>query len=513
MVSNLYSMGMDGICAFVVKIESDVSQGMPMCDIVGLPDVAVKESRNRVRSAIKNSGFKFPVARITVNLAPAAVRKTGSLYDLPIFLAILHASNQIIGDLDSSIFIGELSLSGDICPVSGILSMTLKAKEMGFDNIFVPYENASEAAIITGINVYAVRNVSEVIGHLSGEKVMQSKSPTIISRNPISKLLDFSEIKGQTSVKRALEITAAGGHNILMIGPPGAGKSMLAQRIPTILPEMSFDEMLESTAIHSVCGTLSANHPLVTERPFREPHHNISVAGLCGGGSPPRPGEISLAHNGVLFLDELSEFPRATLDSLRQPLEEGQITVSRVNASNDFPCSIMLVAAMNPCPCGYFGHPDTICTCSKVQIERYLSKISGPILDRIDIHIEVPSVSYEDINSTKVPESSADIRERVNCARELQLKRYKKYSDQKIFSNKQIPSKLMAEICKLTPDASNILQHAFNSLSLSVRSYIKILKVSRTIADLDGNELIDTPHLSEALQYRAVDTKYFFKHT
>lgn len=510
MVSNLYSMGINGINAFVVKIESDVSRGMPMCDIVGMPDIAVKESRNRVRSAIKNSGFEFPVARITVNLAPAAIRKTGSLYDLPIFLSILCASNQFSGDLSNSIFIGELSLSGDVCSVQGILSMTLKAKEMGFENIYVPYENASEASIVTGINVYAIKNVSELISHLANEKNIEPTPPTIISKNPVSELLDFSDVRGQESVKRALEITAAGGHNILMIGPPGSGKSMLASRMPTILPEMSFDEMLECTTIYSICGALNKKYPLITERPYRSPHSAISAPGLCGGGNPPRPGEISLAHNGVLFLDEFSEFPRTILDSLRQPLEDGIITVSRVNASNDFPCSIMLVAAMNPCPCGYFGHPTKDCRCSKTQVEKYLSKVSGPILDRIDIHIEVPAVSYEDINSNNVPESSKDIRERVNKARTLQINRYKNHTSKKIFSNKQIPTSLLSEVCKLTPGAKSILERAFDSLSLSARSYNKILKVSRTIADLDQSELIDIPHLSEALQYRALDSKYFF---
>lgn len=510
MVSNLYSMGLNGINAFLVKIESDVSQGMPMCDIVGLPDIAVKEAKNRVRSAIKNSGFKFPVARITINLAPAAVRKTGSLYDLPIFLSMLHATNQISQDLSNSIFVGELSLSGDVNPVSGVLSMTLKAKELGFENIYVPYENASEASIIDNINVYPVKNVIELIEHLSKEKIIQPKSLTVISRKPISTLLDFSDVKGQENVKRALEITAAGGHNILMIGPPGSGKSMLAQRMPTILPELNFDEMLETTAIHSIVGKLDNSSPLVTERPYRSPHHTISGPGLCGGGNPPYPGEISLAHNGVLFLDELSEFQRGVLDSLRQPLEDGRITISRVQSSTEYPCSVMLVAAMNPCPCGNFGHPVHECKCTKKMIEKHLSKISGPILDRIDIHIEVPAVGYDELSSNTVCESSAEIRDRVNQARKLQHERYKHIPEYKIFSNRNLTPNLVSEFCKLTKPAENVLRKAFDSLFLSARAYNKVLKVSRTIADLDNSDLIDIQHISEALQYRALDRKYFF---
>ncbi len=507
MVSTLYSMGVNGVEAFLVKIESDISKGMPACDIVGLPDSAVKESKNRVRAAMKNCGFKFPLARITINLAPADVKKSGTLYDLPIFMSLLHASNQISKELNSSIFIGELSLKGDVCAVSGVLSMTLKAKKLGFKNIFVPFNNAQEASVIKGINVYAIKNISELTSYLLNETELKVYSSDIIIKKPENELLNFSQVKGQIEVKRALEIAAAGGHNVLMIGPPGSGKSMMAKRILSILPEMTFEEMLETTAIYSSRGMLKSGTSLVTQRPFRAPHYTISTAGLCGGGSPPYPGEITFAHNGVLFLDELSEFSRSALETLRQPLEDGYITISRAQSSITFPSAIMLIAAMNPCPCGYYGHPSVPCTCSAWQIGKYMSKISGPILDRIDIHIEVPSIKFEDLNSSDINETSEEISKRVNQARNIQIERYKRHN---ILSNVKLPSHLISEACPLTPDAEKMFQNAFNSLSLSARAYSKVLRVARTIADLDGKELISTNHISEAIQYRNLDRKYLF---
>ena len=506
MLVKTYGSAVSGIHATTITIEVDVAQGIKFF-LVGLPDNAVKESEQRIRAALKNNGFRIPGKKITINMAPADIRKEGSAYDLPLAIGILAASQQIKADkVNDYLIMGELSLDGGLQPIKGALPIAVKAREEGFKGIILPKQNAREAAIVNNLDVLGVDNILQVINFFDAKQIIvptsiDTRAEFLAGLN--NNIADFTDVKGQENIKRALEIAAAGGHNVIMIGPPGSGKTMLAKRMSGILPPLTLSEALETTKIHSVSGRLSDNDTLMTSRPFRSPHHTISDVALVGGGTNPQPGEISLAHNGVLFLDELPEFKRTVLEVMRQPLEDRVVTISRAKSSVDYPANFMLVSSMNPCPCGYYNHPDKDCLCPPGMVQKYLNKISGPLLDRIDLHVEVTPVSFDELASKAKGENSASIRKRVIEARELQGERYKENDG--IHANAQMSTKQLQIYCKLNSESQQLLKMAMTKLDLSARAYDRILKVALTIADLEKSELITSEHIAEAIQYRSLD--------